>query len=694
VTSALDPVARLPGLGRASAAALNEKGIRTVADLVWTPPSGWDDLRAPLPLAEAVAQAAGAGGAHRVVFTAIVESATIVPIRRRRSVRVVLRDAKDQTCKLHAFWFFMAHGILASAKPGEAVLVVGKVVVEKKTPPRSVHPDLVADRPETRRARPRYPRLGPSGAAVAKAIAHAVGEIASDLDFVPSSVAARERMPPAADLLRRIHALDGAVPSESDRRALAERLAWGEAFAAAWQRIVTEEGQGAAPAPRLLARPDAIARIERALGLSLTGDQRRACLEIEADLASSTPMRRLLFGDVGTGKTAVAFFAVAQAAGAGRQAVILAPTSVLAEQYRAAVRPLESLGVRVALVTAAMPPAERKRALGEIDLAVGTHALMSESVELPRLALVVVDEQQRLGVAQRLSLVRKGERPHLLTLSATPIPRTLALALRGDLTTSVLRERPAGRPPVLTKLVRASGDELGDVVEEVATVASSGERVFWIVPRIGNEDDEADEEPTTALGRTSALRRRLGDEAVAMLHGGLPIADRRAAMEAFRDGRASVLVGTTVLEVGVDVPEATLIVVEEASRFGLAQLHQLRGRVGRGDRPGTCILVDPLTSPGAEARLGALTRLSTGEEIAQADLALRGAGDLGGTRQHGDDVFAYLDPAEEHAWLGRIEPEVRALRASDEELSRPEHAVLGSLVRRWRDALVRRTEAG
>lgn len=702
--STLEPLAsvdRLPGLGPSARAALAEHGIRTVADLVWTAPAGWDDLRSPRSLADVVA--AAKDGPVRATFAAVVVSASMMPFRRHRAVRVVLRDVQDEACKLHAFWFFSAHGVLALAKPGVGVLVTGKVTVEAKKPPRTAHPDLLVDSPEVRTVRPRYPRLGPSGALVKKAIAHAVRELSgagAALDPVPATIASREGMREASTLLRSIHAAEGELPGERDRADFVERLAWAEAFTRSWERLLVEEGLAATPAFSLPIVPDAVTRLEEALGFSFTQDQRSACAVVARDLADTRPMRRLVLGDVGTGKTAVALVAIAQCVAAGRQAAILAPTSVLAEQYLSAVRPLErATGAHVAFVAAGMPAAERKRAeaalaSGEADVAIGTHALLGEGIAIPKLALVVVDEQQRLGVGQRLSLVKKGERPHLLSLSATPIPRTLALALRGELATSTLRERPAGRRPVATTL--ASRAELADVVRRVEDAVARRERVFWIVPRVEASDDEDVDELASLEARAKALRAAVGKDAVGVIHGRMLPAEKRAAMNAFRAGHASVLVGTTVVEVGVDVPEATLMVVEDAERYGLAQLHQLRGRVGRGARPGACVLLHAESLEGvARRRLDALVRLETGEDVARADLELRGAGDLGGTRQHGEEEeLVYLDPSASYAWLERIEQDARDLRRSDPTLEQEGHRVLGSLVARLQRALAVREEAG
>jgi ATP-dependent DNA helicase RecG len=317
---------------------------------------------------------------------------------------------------------------------------------------------------------------------------------------------------------------------------------------------------------------------------------------------------------------------------------------------------------------------------------------------MARLGLVVVDEQQRLGVAQRLALVRKGARPHLLTLSATPIPRTLALALRGELATTTLRERPRGRANVATAL--AGPSDVAAVIARVEAHCARAERVFWVVPRIEPDVDDEDDEDAlaTAVERRATLEAALSASArrVRLIHGGMSAVDKRAAMQAFRRGDADVLVGTSVVEVGVDVPEATLMVIEDAERFGLSQLHQLRGRVGRGAQPGSCVLLhgDPLT-PLARARLTALTTLASGEEVARADLELRGAGDLGGTRQHGaEDELLYLGEGVTYPWLERIEDDARAIALRDPGLDHPDHRALRSLVGRFGHALAVREEAG
>ncbi|HTQ42400.1 MAG TPA: helicase-related protein [Polyangiaceae bacterium] len=704
------PVEDVAGIGPVSREKLAERGIACAADLVWTLPVAWDDLRAPVGVGEAIERAraaeAEAAPPPRQCVAGVVKSATLVPMRGgrgaggRRAVRVVLTG--EGGASLDAWWFYAAHGILSVAKAGAACIVVGRVRAREGKRPSVAHPDLVADEAAARCIRPRYPALGIAPGTARKAIADALARTATPLpDPVPEEIARREGMPEAAALLHVVHGAAPDSPSDAARRALAERLAWVEAFTRVWQRMLSEERWAGARAPALARDAKVLARLTGALGFELTGAQKAAIEAIARDLAAPAPMRRLLLGDVGTGKTAVALAAVAQCVAAGWQCALLVPTSVLADQYADATAVLErALGVRPVRIVAGMRAAERREALaaiasGAAGVAVGTHALLEQDVSFARLGLVVVDEQQRLGVAQRLTLVRKGEtaRPHLLSLSATPIPRTLALALRGELATSTLDERPRGRTAVETSLVaRREGKR---VMQAMRDACARGERVFVVCPRIEDAEDEEDE----ALGvesRTEKLTATLAPTRVISVHGAMRAADKARAMRAFRSGEASVLVGTTVVEVGVDVPEATLMVVDGAERFGLAQLHQLRGRVGRGERPGTCLLVhdEPLDDL-ARQRLETLVRTSDGAEIARADLALRGAGDLGGTRQSGvAEDFEWLDPASPPAWIDRIEDDARAILGNDPTLASPSHRALALAVRRFATVLAVREEAG
>jgi ATP-dependent DNA helicase RecG len=611
----------------------------------------------------------------------------------------VVFDPEDHDASLDAWWFYAAHGILAAVRPGAACLLVGRVRARDGKRPTMAHPDLVPD--EALGVRPYYPRLGIAAGSLRRAIHDAALRTTTWPDPVPREIATRESMPDVEPLLRAIHGFDVdlAQSREQARRILAERLAWVEAFTRVWQRILAERTWGAVRAPALARSDAATTRFIDALGFQLTNAQRKAIDVIGRDLASPTPMRRLLLGDVGTGKTAVALAAAAQCVAAGFQCALLVPTSILAEQYVEAATPLvRATGARLERVGAGMRVPERRRVLAAIasgmaNVAIGTHALLEQGVEFSRLGLVVVDEQQRLGVAQRLTMVRKGQgtRPHLLSLSATPIPRTLALALRGELATSVLDERPHGRRMVATEL--RSRARAQDVLDEMRAAVQRGEKVFFVCPRI---DDEEDDDEIGVRARGELLSRELAPTPVVIVHGAMAEADRTRAMHAFRRGEARVLVGTTVVEVGLDVPGATLIVVDGAERFGLAQLHQLRGRVGRGARAGRCLLMhdDPLEEL-ARKRLEMLASTEDGAQIARADLALRGPGELGGTRQSGIvEDFAWLDAANPPGWIERIEADTSAIFARDPTLESPEHVALARAVRRFVVAIAVREEAG
>jgi ATP-dependent DNA helicase RecG len=382
---------------------------------------------------------------------------------------------------------------------------------------------------------------------------------------------------------------------------------------------------------------------------AFTAGQQAVAGELRTDLARAVPMRRLLQGDVGSGKTALGVYACLAIAAAGGQSAFLAPTELLAEQhYDGLRRLLARAGLHGVLLTGSMSSAERRQVLAQLasgmaDVAFGTHALFGEDVRYKRLALCVVDEQQRFGVAQRARFFEKGSHVHALLMTATPIPRTLALTLYGDLDTSLLKEKPAGRGRVRTRWVR--GRDRARVQPFLVECAARGEQIYWVVPRIGVEGEDVDE--ALQAGRASAevalerlKRTPLAAHGIELVHGRIPAAERAQRLERFRRGEARVLVATSVIEVGVDVPAATVMVIENAERLGLAQLHQLRGRIGRSEREGWCLLFGDRS---AEERFLVLERTSDGFEIAEEDLRRRGMGDLVGLRQAGENAEGLAD---------------------------------------------------
>jgi ATP-dependent DNA helicase RecG len=392
-------------------------------------------------------------------------------------------------------------------------------------------------------------------------------------------------------------------------------------------------------------------------------------------------MRRMIQGDVGSGKTLVAALAAAQVAAAGGVTAIMSPTEVLARQQADAIgKFLAPVGVRVVALTGRDKGSSRDAILndvraGKIQVISGTQALYQSDVDLPDLALVVIDEQHRFGVADRLRLTSKGDSPHILVMSATPIPRTMALAVHGDLDVSTIREKPANRQDVATAAVPDT--RIDEVIAAVSRAIDRGERAFWICPAVDSEDAG----DASAIARRDVLAAHI-HAPVEIVHGRMPAADREAALDRLRTGEARVLVATTVIEVGVDVPEATIIVIEHAEKFGLAQLHQLRGRVGRGEKASSCLLLyqAPLTDMGKE-RLDTLRKTTDGFEIAEADFRLRGPGDLFGLRQSGLPSFRVLDLTRDTPLIETARTDAKSVLMADPRLEGPR----GQAIRRARD---------
>jgi ATP-dependent DNA helicase RecG len=532
-------------------------------------------------------------------------------------------------------------------------------------------------------------------------------------DLVPTATRQRLALPTLVEALTRVHAPPDEDAARQEALAPARRrLAFEAAFVAQLAFLLRRAASATgavAVAPSLAAATRA--RFEKALSFALTATQARALDEIAADLAASRPMRRLLVGDVGSGKTAVAFGAAALVAAAGAGTLMMVPTEVLAEQQLRALAPLAArLGIGIAALTGATPAAARAAILedcarGRVQLLIGTQALLGVAGELPPLGLVIVDEQHRFGVVQRGALGLAGgpqaapdllSAPHLLSMSATPIPRSLALALHGDLDSSFLTERPGGRPPP-TAIVCGTDDERRAAYARLRDALAEGNQAFVVCPV---RQEARRPGAVTAIAQHARLRRALAPAHVGLLHGALGSAAKEEALRAFADGQTDVLVATTVVELGIDVPNATVMIVEEADRLGLAQLHQLRGRVGRGARAGICFLFAsdglPQDAPG-RARLGLCASLDDGFRLAEADLAARGFGDLWGTTQagegEGDGALGAGGLVEfaELTILARREAE--ALLASDPLLADPAHAELARAARA-RTALLFAGEAG
>lgn len=449
------------------------------------------------------------------------------------------------------------------------------------------------------------------------------------------------------------------------------RLAYDELLAHQLAMAQRKAARRREPAPAIAAGAASDAA-EAALPFTLTNAQRRCLAEIRGDLKSGERMSRLLQGDVGSGKTVVAMLAMADVANAGHQSALMAPTEILARQhYETLAAPMAEQGLTVMLLTGRDKGAgrtEKLRALvcGEVDVAIGTHALFQDDVHFSALALAVIDEQHRFGVAERRRLQDKGGSTHLLAMSATPIPRTLELTLYGDLDVSRIDEKPPGRTPVATRAVPTP--RMGEIVQRLKTAVASGAQAFWICPLVAESEllDLA-----AAEARAEDLRHHIGPS-VGLVHGQMPAAEKDTVMAAFAEGRVSVLVATTVVEVGVNVPNASIMVIEQAERFGLAQLHQLRGRVGRGARESSCVLLyDPPLSKNGEARLDILRKSDDGFAIAERDLELRGGGDPLGLKQSGFPAYRFADPIAHRDLIIAAADDARLILATDPGLTRP-----------------------
>ncbi|TAN04730.1 MAG: ATP-dependent DNA helicase RecG [Rhizobiaceae bacterium] len=584
--------------------------------------------------------------------------------------------AFDDTGEIALTFFHAQQAWLERALPvGEEVIVSGRMQWFNGRP-SMVHPDHIALKAEAATLpliEPVYPlTAGLSPKTLRRATGQALDRLPRLPEWQDETVMRRQTFPSFDETLRRLHnptdPIDAAPESAAWRRLAYDEFLAGQ-IALALVRSRTRRLSG-----RPLKGNGALEKMIRsALPYSLTPSQEDALGEIHADLATEERMLRLLQGDVGSGKTVVALLAMARAAETGGQAALMAPTEILARQHLSTIAPLAALaGLKTGILTGREKGKERAEILtgledGSIHFVVGTHALFQEHVRFHDLVLAIVDEQHRFGVHQRLAITAKGNAPDLLVMTATPIPRTLVLAAFGDMDVSRLTEKPAGRRPITT--ITLPLDRLGDLIGRVRSALAEGQKIYWICPLVEESEEAGD--LMSAEDRFRSLKKTFGD-GVGLVHGRMKGPEKDEAMLAFKNGETRILVGTTVIEVGIDVPDATIIVIEHAERFGLSQLHQLRGRVGRGEKPSTCVLLyKPPLSEVAKKRLSVMRESDDGFFIAEEDLKLRGEGELLGTRQSGVPGFQ-VARIEAHSDLLEIaRDDARLLLQRDPELASP-----------------------
>jgi ATP-dependent DNA helicase RecG len=671
----LEGVYTLKGVGPARREQLQRLGILSVADLLLHLPRAYEDLSVVCPITALVE------GKVQVVQGEVVEIGGRRSADGRAIVSIVINDGGPQS--LEGVWFNQPYAA-GKFRYGQHVTFTGKPrwymdhwqmdvprVQYLDDAAAAAPPGVVAVYPMTEDLRPEALR-----GVMRQAVDGFAGQV---VDIVPERLLRERHFPGLAAALRQVH-----FPATVEAGRTARRRFTYEEFlvlqtALALRRRDLRDQQGA---PVLTTTPEIDARIRRLFPFALTADQDAAVRDLCKDLASPRPMQRLLQADVGAGKTAVAVYALLVAVANKHQAALMAPTEVLARQHaRTLDRYLAHSRVRRALLTGGLPAAERRRILadlaaGELDLVVGTQALVQDDVEFARLGLVVIDEQHKFGVNQRARMRRPGRDPHYLVMTATPIPRTVSLAIFGDLDSSIIQQLPPGRQPVRTRLVGEA--ERDKVYQRLREELRQGKQGYVVCPLV-EESERLD--LTSAEQHYRELQEgALRDFRLGLLHGKMPEETKDAVMQQFRERQLDLLVSTMVIEVGVDVANAIWMIIEHAERFGLSQLHQLRGRVSRGAVAGQCVLFANPTGNEARERLRIFTRTTSGFVLAEQDARLRGLGEFFGTRQHGLGELRFGDLLTDRELLQMARRDAFGLVADDARLERPEHRLLRQVV--------------
>jgi ATP-dependent DNA helicase RecG len=651
-------VTSLPGVGPKLAVLVSKAAGPRVVDVLFTPPVSVIDRRQRARIAEAPF--------GRIVTLEVTVDRHDAARRRRQPYRVI---CSDETGFLTLVFFHAKEDYLRRLMPEGARRLISGKIEDYDGGRQMTHPDHVGDPvaigsfPLIEPVYPLTAGLPPS--VMRKAATGAVARAPKLPEWQNEPWLRKNRWPDWNEAVRSTHMPDApeAVSPSSLHR---QRLAYDELLANQLALLLIRRARIKARGRAIVGNGRLADKALAALGFSLTSAQKQALQEIKADMAAPDRMVRLLQGDVGSGKTAVALLSMLTAVEAGAQAALMAPTEILARQHLESLEPIcRPIGVSIDILTgrdkgAARSEKLRRIAGGETQILLGTHALFQDEVAFHDLAFVVIDEQHRFGVHQRLALVEKGPRPDMLVMTATPIPRTLALTAYGDMDVTQIAEKPPGRKPVATRIIPAA--RIDEVVDAIKRAVAAGEQVYWVCPLV----EESELVDLVAAEQRHAELSEVFGARTGLVHGRMTPAEKDAVMEAFHDGRIAVLVATTVIEVGVNAPNATVMVVEHAEHFGLAQLHQLRGRVGRGSKPASCLLLyrGPLGEV-ARARLSILRETEDGFRIAEEDLRLRGAGDLIGSAQSGFPLFRLADAVAQGDLLAAARDDAKLIIETD-----------------------------
>lgn len=671
-----EPITTLKGIGEKTAGLFRRLGIETVEELLHDYPRAYDACEPPVPIGQLKE------GQMQAVSGQLLKTASV---RRFKNIQVIVTTVRDLTGSLQLTWYNMPY-LRTTLQMGKILVFRGKVV-RKNNRLTMEQPEIFT--PEAYQEimhsmQPIYGQTrGLGNKAITKAVLQALEQRQMEREYMPADVRRKYELAEYNYAIEHIH-----FPSDQQELLFArKRLVFDEFFFFLMAVRRLKEKRRDKRSTFVMKQVPELERLLQELPYSLTAAQRKVLKEVQGDLTGGLVMNRLIQGDVGSGKTIIAVFALLQAAFCGYQGALMVPTEVLARQHFESIQELfaqHGIDRNVVLVTGSMTAKEKRIAYEKIagheaDIIVGTHALIQEKVHYDKLALVITDEQHRFGVGQREALGNKGEKPHILVMSATPIPRTLAIILYGDLDISVIDEMPANRLPIKNCVVDPGYRDRA--YQFITREVFAGRQAYVICPMV--EESEMIE-AENVLDYTKMLRQKLPESiCVEYLHGKMKGREKNQIMERFAAGEIQVLVSTTVVEVGVNVPNATVMMIENAERFGLAQLHQLRGRVGRGKYQSYCIMVNGSDQDGTQERLDILNRSNDGFYIASEDLKLRGPGDIFGLRQSGDMEFRLADVFTDANLLKKVSEEVNRLLDQDPELEAEEHLLLKSRLEKY-----------